>query len=85
MRWFRRVRKASICPKLRDALEQAGTATVQMLAFYGPVNRTDLPAVLSRISDPSTKEREGAFEWLTETADRAERKEQRIELVEGRF
>jgi hypothetical protein len=82
MRWLRRVRKASIGPDLRDALEQAGRATVQMLAFYAPINRTDLPAVLSRISDPSTKERAGAFAWLTEVADKAERKEQRIEIVE---
>jgi hypothetical protein len=38
------------------------------------INRSNLPPILQRVSDQSA-EREAAFKWLTEMADKADRRE----------
>jgi hypothetical protein len=42
--------------------------------FSGMINRSNLPPILQRVSDQSA-EREAAFKWLTEMADKADRRE----------
>jgi hypothetical protein len=83
MRWsLHKVRKAKIDTKLRDLFEQAGVATVQTFAFSALANREGMPVELRDISVAQSKERTAAIKWLTEKADMAERKEQRVEFVE---
>lgn len=80
-RGLHKVRPAKIEARLRDMFEQAGVETVRTLVFIATVNREGLPEAWKQISVPS-EERNAALEWLTEKADIAERKEQRVELIE---
>jgi hypothetical protein len=69
MRWFS-VRNANIPSDMRDAFDQAGTSVLQQLMFSGSINPANLPPILQRVGHQSA-EREAAFKWLTEMADRA--------------
>ena len=73
MRWIR-IGKANISSAMRDAFDQAGTSIVQQLMFSGMINTANLPAVLQQLGQQS-EERKAAFKWLTEMADRADRRE----------
>jgi len=73
MRWFS-IRNAKISSDMKDAFDQAGPSTIQQLMFSGMISTANLPPVLQQLWQQS-KEREAAFKWLTEMADRADRRE----------
>jgi len=77
MRWrLRKVRVAKISQEVRDELERSGE-TVIAHALAVPLDVSDSPLHKFR-----HEERQAAEDWLTERRDIAERKEQRVELVE---